>query len=474
MRISQRLTAIAAATLFAVATHAADYNCESHLSSGTSCSMTAGHCLCATSSTDASFGAVTASSVGSGADLITIETDDATTITLEAGQTYNLLGGAGIDTNTSGPDININYDPTEVPLSGDVATSALVATIQPNAVALTTDTTGNYAAGDGEAGNALTGDSATAFFSAGTIEAARGGTALDTSASSGVPWVTSGTWSVKAPSDDAFLIGASATGSAWDTVPDCDGASQALIYDATTNNLQCGTISASASWSSLTAPTGAVSMVSDDTAETVTFDFQSAFSASQFIIKQTTGNPTAGQVLEVSATDPSIELAKFNSATGGGDIQFGGADDDYNDIYGTEGSSDTGVDDDIICISPGGAPRDNARGAYFCAAGNEGVSGFVPGAIWMSSSNLAGSGVFLRVNGTNGLFIDHLMNVVVNNAGLATTATDGFLYIPSMAGTPTGNSTDYTNRLPLVFDRTNFKLCVNTSGTTWKCTAAMT
>ncbi|MBA7634837.1 hypothetical protein ES703_42435 [subsurface metagenome] len=42
-----------------------------------------------------------------------------------------------------------------------------------NCVALTTETTGNYAAGNAEAGAALTGDSATAFFSTGTIEDAR-------------------------------------------------------------------------------------------------------------------------------------------------------------------------------------------------------------------------------------------------------------------------------------------------------------
>jgi hypothetical protein len=60
-------------------------------------------------------------------------------------------------------------------LTGDVATSAgsLTTTIQADSVALGTDTTGNYAAGDAEAGAALTGDSATAFFSAGTLEDAR-------------------------------------------------------------------------------------------------------------------------------------------------------------------------------------------------------------------------------------------------------------------------------------------------------------
>lgn len=50
-----------------------------------------------------------------------------------------------------------------------------------DSIALTTHTTGNYANGDGEAGNALTGDTATAFFSAGTIEHEYGGLEADVS-----------------------------------------------------------------------------------------------------------------------------------------------------------------------------------------------------------------------------------------------------------------------------------------------------
>ena len=49
----------------------------------------------------------------------------------------------------------------------------ITGTVRADSVALTTDTTGNYAAGDAEAGAALTGDSATAFFLSGTIEDAR-------------------------------------------------------------------------------------------------------------------------------------------------------------------------------------------------------------------------------------------------------------------------------------------------------------
>lgn len=65
---------------------------------------------------------------------------------------------------------------------GDISIASGVWGVDANSVALTTDTTGSYAAGDAEAGAALTGDTATAFFSAGQIERARGGTNADTSA----------------------------------------------------------------------------------------------------------------------------------------------------------------------------------------------------------------------------------------------------------------------------------------------------
>lgn len=65
-------------------------------------------------------------------------------------------------------------------------------TIQADAVALTTDTTGNYALGDAEAGAATTGDTATAFFSVGTIEHERGGLEADVSAYDGLIGITGG------------------------------------------------------------------------------------------------------------------------------------------------------------------------------------------------------------------------------------------------------------------------------------------
>lgn len=53
---------------------------------------------------------------------------------------------------------------------------------------------------------------------------------------------------------------------------------------------------------------------------------------------------------------------------------------------------------------------------------------------------------------------DHLGNIVVGNAALATNATDGFLYMPSSAGVPTGTPTSYTGRVPVEVDTTNSRL----------------
>lgn len=55
-----------------------------------------------------------------------------------------------------------------------------------------------YSAYGDNTGAALSGDSATAFFSTGQIEQARGGTNIDTSASTGIPRISSGTWTINA------------------------------------------------------------------------------------------------------------------------------------------------------------------------------------------------------------------------------------------------------------------------------------
>ena len=68
---------------------------------------------------------------------------------------------------------------------------------------------------------------------------------------------------------------------------------------------------------------------------------------------------------------------------------------------------------------------------------------------------------------TEKMRIDNAGNVVVNTAAIATTATNGFLYVPSCAGTPTGTPTTYTGRVPIVVDTTNNKLYFYSNGT-WR------
>lgn len=66
------------------------------------------------------------------------------------------------------------------------------------------------------------GDSATAFFSSGAIEVARGGTGA-------------------APGgDDQVLVSSSSSAGAWATLPDCDGDATVLHYDTATNAFSCG------------------------------------------------------------------------------------------------------------------------------------------------------------------------------------------------------------------------------------------
>lgn len=58
-------------------------------------------------------------------------------------------------------------------------------------------------------------------------------------------------------------------------------------------------------------------------------------------------------------------------------------------------------------------------------------------------------------------------NIVTGTAALATTATNGFFYVPTCAGTPTGVPTAKTGVAPIVIDTTNNKLYFY-SGGSWR------
>src|SRR5574343_977642 len=66
------------------------------------------------------------------------------------------------------------------------------------------------------------------------------------------------------------------------------------------------------------------------------------------------------------------------------------------------------------------------------------------------------------------LTVDSKGNTVQGLTALATNATDGFLYIETCGGTPSGVPTSYTGRVPILFDAVNNKLFIYNSG--WKST----
>jgi hypothetical protein len=93
-----------------------------------------------------------------------------------------------------------------------------------------------------------------------------------------------------------------------------------------------------------------------------------------------------------------------------------------------------------------------------------------PNAFSISAGN-SGAPILLRTSYTDRLRIDKDGNVVLGAGGLATDASNGFLYIPTCAGTPTGDPPTYSGRLPLVYDATNNRLYIRAAGGTWRSVA---
>lgn len=129
-------------------------------------------------------------------------------------------------------------------------------------------------------------------------------------------------------------------------------------------------------------------------------------------------------------------------------------------------------------VGIGGTPAGSGRMLYVTkSSGNaiarvNAITGQIPafeltendditaGKYWQIYKNVDPGNTLAIWNSSERLIFDSNGNVVVNSAGLATTATDGFLYIPSCAGAPTGVPTTYTNRLAMIYDRTNNKFYI--------------
>lgn len=73
----------------------------------------------------------------------------------------------------------------------------------------------------------------------------------------------------------------------------------------------------------------------------------------------------------------------------------------------------------------------------------------------------------LSNSGNTGVTVDSSGNTSIGSTGaLATNATDGFLYVPTCAGIPTGIPTTISGKSPVIVDSTNNKMYFY-SGATW-------
>ncbi len=94
---------------------------------------------------------------------------------------------------------------------------------------------------------------------------------------------------------------------------------------------------------------------------------------------------------------------------------------------------------------------------------------FANNAIKVNTTRAANSAfnlVNLQSNGTLMFLVGGDGAVVVGSAAIATSATTGFLYIPSCNGTPIGTPVSFTGRVPMVYDTSVNKFYIYNGG--WK------
>ena len=104
------------------------------------------------------------------------------------------------------------------------------------------------------------------------------------------------------------------------------------------------------------------------------------------------------------------------------------------------------------------------NGANWTLQGSRQTGAGTPGDIIFQTSIKLGTGTTQGSYATGltitGATTSMQPSVVVGNQALATNATEGFLYIPTCAGTPTGVPTARTGRVALIYDTTNFQFWI--------------
>jgi hypothetical protein len=201
-----------------------------------------------------------------------------------------------------------------------------------------------------------------------------------------------------------------------------------------------------------------------DTVGTIRYTVTSGFlnyTGAELRVTATGGSPQFGQAeLGVYLGDGSgsaSQIARFNGRT----LLIG------NNALSAFGGSN------LLVV--GGVNNPFPPSAAMVYVANQ-TSGDIPLVLHGHPVNTSGSLLELRTGsgtGTAKVFAKQggtataAVNVVFSDAALATSATDGFPYLPTCAGTPTGTPTGYTGTAPVIIDSTNQRLYAY-SGGAWR------
>jgi len=174
--------------------------------------------------------------------------------------------------------------------------------------------------------------------------------------------------------------------------------------------------------------------------------------AGTFSINGFVNTSGAGSSLTLRGGNSTGNLGGAISVTAGSTQQSGnGATTTITGGSNTVGGGGTTI------VAAGTSNAASQSGGNLSLRGGQPGSGGTAGSIGMTTGTSAGGSTRLTIDGSG--------NIIPGTAALATTATDGFIYSQSCAGTPTGvPAATATGRVPLIIDSTNNRLYSYISG----------
>lgn len=176
------------------------------------------------------------------------------------------------------------------------------------------------------------------------------------------------------------------------------------------------------------------------------------------------GSIAIGQGASCTSSQHSVAIGRGAACSTNQGIVFGSSSFPLSNVFlghGISSATASSVSPSIRATSGSGT---DIAGASLAIYGGQSTGTAAGGSILLGTSPASGaSGSSANAHVTR-LTIDQKGNIVPGTGALATNATDGFLYVPTCAGAPSGTPTAFTGRVALVFDTTNNKLYVYDGG----------